>query len=53
MQARMNNPVMIVPEAMKALRALGSSAEEQAVPARTLTLAHLRASQINGCSVCV
>lgn len=53
MQARMNNPVFIVPEAMKALLALGRSAENRGVPARTLALAHLRASQINGCSVCV
>jgi AhpD family alkylhydroperoxidase len=49
----MNNPVMIVPEALRALHALGRSAENHGVPARTIALAHLRASQINGCSVCV
>jgi len=53
MQARMKNPAMIVPEAMHALLALGKSAENGSVPARTLALAHLRASQINGCSLCV
>jgi len=49
----MNNPVMIVPGAMQALQALATSAEQGGVPADTLTLIQLRASQINGCSVCV
>jgi AhpD family alkylhydroperoxidase len=53
MQARMKNPAMIVPGAMEALQALGKSAEQRGVPSRTLGLVHLRASQINGCSVCV
>jgi AhpD family alkylhydroperoxidase len=53
MQARMKNPAMIVPDAMQALQALGRSAENSGLPSRTLGLVHLRASQINGCSVCV
>ena len=53
MQARMRNPAMIVPDAMQALLALNASAEKGGVPSRTLGLVHLRASQINGCSVCV
>ena len=53
MQARMKNPAMIVPAAMQALQALNASAEKSGVPSRTLGLVHLRASQINGCSVCV
>ncbi len=53
MQARMKSPVMIVPEAMKALFALGASANNGAVPEKTIKLVELRASQINGCSVCV
>ena len=53
MQARMKNPAMIVPGAMQALQGLAKSAEEGGVPLRTLGLVHLRASQINGCSVCV
>jgi AhpD family alkylhydroperoxidase len=53
MQARMNNPAMIVPDAMKALMALSKSAQRGGVPARTRDLVHLRASQINGCSLCV
>lgn len=53
MQARMKNPVFAIPEAMQALQALGTSLEQSGVPAKTLQLVHLRASQINGCSVCV
>src|SRR5215813_10565263 len=53
MQARMENPAMIVPGAMEALQALGKATEQSGLPARTLGLVHLRASQINGCSVCV
>lgn len=49
----MKNPAMIVPDAMQALQALGKAAEQGGVPPRTLSLVHLRASQINGCSVCV
>jgi AhpD family alkylhydroperoxidase len=53
MQARMKQPVMILPEAMQAMQALHAATEKGGVPARTLGLVHLRASQINGCSVCV
>jgi AhpD family alkylhydroperoxidase len=53
MQARMNHPVMILPDAMKAMYALHKSAEEGGVPAKTIGLIELRASQINGCGVCV
>jgi len=53
MQARMTNPAMMVPDAMKALQALGKSAESGGVPSKTIGLVQLRASQINGCSVCV
>jgi len=53
MQARMGNPAIVIPDAMQALHALG------AIPAKTglspilLELVNLRASQINGCSVCI
>jgi AhpD family alkylhydroperoxidase len=53
MQARMKNPAMIVPGALQALIALSTAAKQVGVPPRTLDLVHLRASQINGCSVCV
>lgn len=53
MQARMKNPAMIVPGAMEALQNLAKASEQGGVPKKTLDLVHLRASQINGCSVCV
>src|SRR5688572_15153226 len=49
----MTNPVQVLPEALKALIALGKAAETGTVPAVTHKLVHLRASQINGCGVCV
>jgi AhpD family alkylhydroperoxidase len=57
MQSRMKNPAMIVPDGLQALLAVGktytTAARAAGVPASTLHLAYLRASQINGCSVCV
>ena len=52
-QARMNNPAVVLPDTMKALWALKSSVERKGVPEATLILIELRASQINGCGVCV
>lgn len=52
-KARMKNPALANLEAMRALQAFGSSAEQRGVPARTIALVHLRASQINGCGVCL
>ena len=53
LKSRMSNPVMIIPEAMQGLLAFGESARRADLPRRTLDLVNLRASQINGCSVCV
>ena len=53
MQARMNNPAMVLPDARKAINALYKAAHSAGVPPATLELVHLRASQINGCSACV
>ena len=53
MQARITNPAMMIPDTMQALMALNTAIEKSGVPATTLGLTHLRASQINGCSVCV
>jgi AhpD family alkylhydroperoxidase len=49
----MKNPVMTLPGAFEALQALHKSIEKGGVPRATLELTNLRASQINGCSVCV
>jgi AhpD family alkylhydroperoxidase len=38
---------------MQALHALGKATEQRGVPPATVGLVQLRASQINGCSVCV
>jgi AhpD family alkylhydroperoxidase len=53
MQARIDNPAMKVAGALEALQKLGASATAAGIPDTTLYLVHLRASQINGCSVCV
>ena len=53
MQARMTHPVVVLPDAMKAMYALSTAARAGSVPATTHHLVHLRVSQINGCSVCV
>ena len=53
MQSRMTNPAFVVPEALKALNYLGTSISKGGVPNTTLELVRLRASQINGCSLCV
>ncbi|MCA1453189.1 carboxymuconolactone decarboxylase family protein [Bradyrhizobium sp. BRP22] len=52
MQARMNHPVMVIPDAMTTLQTL-SNLPHGSLPEKLLELVHLRASQINGCSVCV
>jgi AhpD family alkylhydroperoxidase len=49
----MPNPVAILPEARKALLALGKATQVGTVPERTHQLIHLRVSQVNGCSLCV
>jgi AhpD family alkylhydroperoxidase len=53
MQARMKNPLMVVPGALQALHALDKASANKDLPDITRMLVHLRASQINGCSVCV
>jgi AhpD family alkylhydroperoxidase len=49
----MKNPIMVIPGALKAAAELSTIAQRSGVPQRTLHLVHVRASQINGCSVCV
>jgi AhpD family alkylhydroperoxidase len=52
MQARMKNPVFVLPDVMKSLVALSTAAKGAGVDPKTLELVNLRASQINGCAVC-
>ena len=53
MQARMKNPVAIIPGAMEAIQAVSKASEKSGLPQNIRELVHLRVSQINGCSVCV
>lgn len=53
MQPRIQNPALTVPDALEALQKLGNAVEQTGVPAATLHLIEMRASQINGCSVCL
>jgi AhpD family alkylhydroperoxidase len=52
MQPRIENPALTLPGVMPALQRLGVAAKKAGVPETTLYLIELRASQINGCSVC-
>jgi AhpD family alkylhydroperoxidase len=51
-EARMAHPAFVVTGAMECLQALGKAISRSGVPAKTLELVNLRASQINGCGVC-
>ena len=53
MQPRMSNPATSIPGALDALFALGKAASHSTLPQVTIDLAYRRASQINGCSICV
>jgi AhpD family alkylhydroperoxidase len=53
MKARIENVQQSVPGAVEALVRFSNTATKAGVPETTLYLVHLRASQINGCSVCV
>jgi AhpD family alkylhydroperoxidase len=55
MQPRIGNLFQTAPapEALRALRKLGEATQQVGLPPTTHYLLHLRASQINGCSVCV
>ncbi|MEV4758876.1 carboxymuconolactone decarboxylase family protein [Micromonospora sp. NPDC049559] len=53
MKARMQNPALSVPGAFQALQQLAASVHDVGIPEVTHYLVQLRASQINGCGVCV
>ncbi len=53
MQSRTKHPATSLPGAYDALQALHKVTEKGGVPRATLELMNLRASQINGCGVCV
>ncbi|MFE0524977.1 carboxymuconolactone decarboxylase family protein [Streptomyces sp. NPDC058954] len=51
--ARMKNPAMVLPDAMKGIQSIYQAMYQGGVAPQILELVHLRASQINGCSACV
>ena len=53
MEPRMEHPAFAVPGAMDALQALGAAVGGTGLDPALVELVSLRASQINGCSVCV
>lgn len=50
---RMKNPAMLIPDVMQPLMGFVAAVRKSGMPEHTLDLVHLRASQINDCSVCV
>src|SRR5436305_1660794 len=53
MEPRIANPAVSVPGVLPALLDLAKTVEKAGLPATTHELVKLRASQINGCSVCM
>jgi AhpD family alkylhydroperoxidase len=53
LQARMPIPVQVFPEALPAIYALVGSMKKARMPAKTLELVYMRASQINACGFCI
>lgn len=53
MQARIKNPVLVFPDVLNHLIAVGKALHQGGVPAKTLKLIDVRVSQINGCSLCL
>ena len=51
--ARITNVAALFPDLVQASQAIGRSVASAGLPDRTVELVQLRASQINGCSVCV
>src|SRR5438874_8479855 len=52
MQPRIENPALTVPGALAALQRMAGAVKKAGLPDSTLYLIEVRASQINGCSVC-
>ena len=53
MSARIDQPAVAVPAAMSALQSLGAAIGDLGILPSTVTLMNVRASQINGCAVCL
>lgn len=53
MKARIKNPALVFPGALEALVQLRASIVDAGIPETTIFLVETRASQINGCGVCL
>ena len=53
MEARMKNPVVLLPDVLKPIQDAIAQVKTTGVAQSTLELVHMRASQINSCTVCV
>ena len=53
MQPRITNPAVSLTGAMEALQALGDVVGKSGLPHSIIHLAGMRASQLNGCGVCL
>jgi AhpD family alkylhydroperoxidase len=53
MQARMRNPALVLPEAVQRILALDASIKHGRLAASLIKLVEIRASQINGCALCL
>jgi AhpD family alkylhydroperoxidase len=53
MQPRMKNPALVLPDALQAMFGLGKAVAQGGVAEKTLKLVDVRASQINGCALCL
>ncbi|HWG23383.1 MAG TPA: carboxymuconolactone decarboxylase family protein [Actinospica sp.] len=49
----MKNPAVLLPGVMKPIQEINAQTAASGVPELIVQLVHMRASQINGCSVCV
>lgn len=52
-EPRIANPAVVIPDAWEGIQKLLVAVQKGGLPASTLALTHMRASQINGCSSCV
>jgi AhpD family alkylhydroperoxidase len=53
MKSRMASPVLVLSAAMQSLQSLSLAIQKSGVPHSILHLVEMRASQINGCGVCL
>jgi len=53
MEARMKNPAVIIPDAMRSIQELMKASRKSGISLTTLELVHLRVSQINSCLSCI